>query len=327
MTDEGLATAAAILQAAPSIALACHINPDPDALGSMLGLSEFLRTLGKETVCSFGNEPFELPRWLSVLPGADAIVPPRDFPKAPPVFVTCDTASLDRLGALVGRVDRAGEVIWIDHHRSNDGLGTVPLIDPAASSTAEMVVRLIDAMGGPLPDTSAICLYAGLVTDTGRFQYESVTPEAIRLGARLREHPFDHARLAQALYEDNAYAYLKLLGGVLQRLNFVPEVRLVWTSLTQQQMNESGIHPSETDDLIDIIRTAREADVAAVIKQQLDGRFKVSMRSRGDHDLSAIAALHGGGGHRLASGYTSKVGLDETVQQLIDALKGDGASS
>jgi len=316
-----LSHAAEVLGAADTVAIACHINPDPDALGSMLGLSEFLRSIGKDTVCSFGNEPFELPRWLSEFPGAEALVPPSSFPKTPAVFVTCDTASLDRLGALVGRASKAGEVIWIDHHRSNDDLGTIPVIDPDASSTSELIVRLIDAMGGQMPDSAAKCLYAGLVTDTGRFQYEAVTPEAIRLGARLREHPFDHAKLAQALYEDNAYAYLKLLGAVLQRLNFVEEVGLVWTSLTQVDLAEANVSASDTDDLIDIIRTAREADVAAVVKQQADGRFKVSARSRGSHDLAKLAATFGGGGHRLAAGYTSKVGLEETVQQLVSALK------
>jgi len=316
-----LSRAAEVLRAADSVAMACHINPDPDALGSMLGLSEFLRSIGKETVCSFGNEPFESPRWLSELPGAEALVPPSSFPKAPAVFVTCDTASLDRLGALVGRASKAAEVIWIDHHRSNDDLGTIPVVDPDASSTSELIVRLIDEMGGEMPDSAAKCLYAGLVTDTGRFQYEAVTPTAIRLGARLREHPFDHAKLAQALYEDNAYSYLKLLGSILQRLNFVEEVALVWTSLTQADLEQAGVGASETDDLIDIIRTTREANVSAVIKQQVDGRFKVSARSRGSHDLSKLAAAFGGGGHRLAAGYTSKVGLEETVRQLVDALK------
>ena len=323
MIEDRLKEAAVALEAADSIALACHLNPDPDALGSMLGLSEVLRSRGKETVCSFGNEPFERPRWLAELPGSDALVPPAEFPKAPDMLVTCDAASLDRLGALVGRVSKAREVIWIDHHRSNDGLGTIPVIDPAASSTAEMVVRLVDAMGAELTDDAAKCLYAGLVTDTGRFQYEAVTPETIRLGARLRGYAFDHAKLCQALYEDNAYSYLKMLGGVLQRLHFVDDVGLVWTSLTREQLAEAGVDPSETDDLIDVIRTAREADVAAVIKQQGDGRFKVSMRSRGTHDLAAVAAARGGGGHRLAAGYTSQVGLDETVTDLVGALKGD----
>ena len=321
MTTEAMARAAEVLASADEVALACHVNPDTDALGSMLGLANHLRAMGKSVVCSFGNEPFEPPRWLSELPGADALVPPPEFPKAPKVLVTCDSASLDRLGALVGRVAKAGEVIWIDHHVSNEGLGSIQLVDPTASSTCEMVCRLIDAMGGGMNADSAKCLYAGLVTDTGRFMYEAVKPDALRLAADLREHEFDHSRLAQVLYEDNGLGYLRLLGTVLGRLNMVEEVGLVWTALSQAELAEAGVHPSETDDLIDVVRTVREADVAAVIKQQRDGGWKVSTRSRGGHDLATLAARFGGGGHRLAAGYTSKVGLDETVNQLVEALR------
>jgi phosphoesterase RecJ-like protein len=151
--------------------------------------------------------------------------------------------------------------------------------------------------------------------------YEAVRPEALRLAADLREHEFDHSRLAQALYEDNGLNYLRLLGTVLGRLNMVEDVSLVWTALSQAELAEAGVHPTETDDLIDMVRTVREADVAAVIKQQRDGGWKVSTRSRGGHDLATIASRFGGGGHRLAAGYTSKVGLDETVNQLVEALR------
>jgi nanoRNase/pAp phosphatase (c-di-AMP/oligoRNAs hydrolase) len=236
------------------------------------------------------------------LPGSESIVAPAEFPKAPAVMVTCDTASIDRLGNLVGRVPKAAEVIWIDHHRSNDGLGTISVVDPAASSTCEMVARLIDKMGGSLSSDSATCLYAGLVTDTGRFQYEAVTPDTLRLAADLRTQPFDHARLVQALYDDNSVGYLRLLGIALQRLTYVEDADLVWTYLTREDLADADVQATDTDDLIDVIRTAREADVAAVFKQQMDGRFKVSTRSRGSTDLSAIAQTFGGGGHRLAAG-------------------------
>ena len=207
----------------------------------------------------------------------------------------------------------ADEVIWIDHHRSNDGLGTIPLVDPDASSTCEMVFRLIDTMGGDMPDETAMCLYAGLVTDTGKFQYEATTPDTLRLAARLREHPFDHAGLVQALYEDNPASYLRLVGTALGRLEHVEDADLVWTYLTQSDLRDAGIRPGDTEDLIDVVRTAREVDVAAIVKQQKDGRFKVSVRSRGEHDLAAIAATFGGGGHRLAAGYTSAHGPAETI--------------
>ncbi len=324
---EALKKAAEVLSGVERVALACHVNPDADALGSMLGLSAFLRSRGVRTVCSFGNEPLHPPRWARLLPGAEELVEARAFPKEPGVMVTLDCASLDRLGELAASATRAQELIWIDHHVSNGGLGTVPLIDPTSSSTAEIVFRLIREMGGEVSPEAAVCLYAGLVTDTGRFQYEAVRPETLRLAAELRQQPFDHARLARALYEDNGIPNLRLLGTALGRLAFEADAELVWTYLTQADLKDVGVEPSETDDLIDVLRTAREADVAAVIKQQRDGRFKVSMRSRGGHDVAAVAAAFGGGGHRLAAGYTSGHGLAETVERLAAVLRGEPAES
>jgi phosphoesterase RecJ-like protein len=318
--------AAQVLVEATEVAMACHLNPDADALGSMLGLSAFLRSHGVRTTCSFPNEPLQPPRWASLLPGSDELVPIREFPKAPAVMVTCDCAAFDRLGALGHAAEKAGEVIWIDHHRSNDGLGTIPLVDPDASSTCEMVFRLIEAMGGGMSDDTAMCLYAGLVTDTGKFQYEATTPATLRLAARLREHPFDHTSLVQALYEDNPASYLRLVGTALGRLENVEDADLVWTYLTQSDLREAGIQPGDTEDLIDVVRTARDVDVAAIVKQQKDGRFKVSVRSRGEHDLAAVAATFGGGGHRLAAGYTSAHGPAETIARLASALRGEPAA-
>ena len=318
MTD--FERAAAVLSSAPAVAIACHVNPDADALGSMLGLASVLRARSVEVTTSVPNDPFSVPPWLRLLPGGDRLTPAREFPLAPDVMVTCDCASSDRLQQLLPAAKAAKELIWIDHHRSNDGLGTIPLVDPDASSTCEMVYRLVTVMGADLTDDAAVCLYAGLVTDTGRFQYQATTPDTLRVAAALREHPFDHARLVQALYEDNGREYLAVVSTALERLRFVPEADLVWTYLTQADLSEAGVHPNETDDLIDVIRTDREADVAVLVKQQADGAFKVSARSRGAHDLSVIAQAFGGGGHRLAAGYTSAVGPAETIDLLVAAL-------
>jgi bifunctional oligoribonuclease and PAP phosphatase NrnA len=321
MTEaEELRRAAEILSGAEEVALACHMNPDADALGSMLGLSNYLRTKGTRTVCSYGNEPLDLPRWASLLPGTDRLVPPSEYPVQPGVMVTCDCASFDRLGVLGASASQAGELIWIDHHRSNEGYGTVRLVDPDASSTCEVVFRLIETMGGDFDRDVAICLYAGLVTDTGRFQYQATTPETLRVAARLREHDFDHAALVRAMYEDNDPSFLRLLGTALRRMTEVPDASVVWTYITQADLADAGVGPGDTDDLIDVLRTARDVDVAAVLKQQRDGRFKVSVRSRGEHDLSAVASSFGGGGHRLAAGYTSEHGPEGTIERLVDAL-------
>jgi phosphoesterase RecJ-like protein len=321
VTPEDLDRAAGLLKEADHVALACHVNPDADALGSMLGLAHHLVGMEIAITCAYPNQPQRLPRWAEMLPGLDLLVAPDRFPSKPGVMVTCDCASFDRLGILGPAANAATELIWIDHHRSNDGLGTIRLVDPDASSTCEVVVRLIDRIGGELSESSALCLYAGLVTDTGRFQYEAVTPETLRVAARLREHAFDHARLSQILYEDHRAAYLRLLGLALGRLQEVAEAELVWTYLLQSDLADAGLGVGETDDLIDVIRTVRGADVAAVLKQQRDGRFKVSVRSRGGHDLAVAAAAFGGGGHRLAAGFTSQHGPVETIERLVAVLR------
>jgi phosphoesterase RecJ-like protein len=319
MTEE-LERAAAVLRDAPEVAIACHVNPDADALGSSLGLAHHLVARGTKVVVSFPNEPLELPGWADFLPVDDLVVPVDAFPPAPAVMVTCDCAAFDRLGALGASADAAPELLWIDHHRSNDGRGTVRLVDPGASSTCEIVARLLDSIGGELSDESAVCLYAGLVTDTGRFQYEAATPETLRLAARLREHPFDHARLSQVLYENNRAAYLDVLGVAMSRAELDATADLVWTYVLWSDFERAGADASDVDDLIDVLRATRDADTAALVKQQRDGRFKVSVRSRGARDLSAVAAAFGGGGHRLAAGYTSEVGPAETIRRLREAV-------
>jgi len=326
MDPEQLARAAAALRDAPRVALACHVNPDADALGSMLGLAHHLVARGTAVACSFPNDPLVVPRWGEALPGLDLLVEVDAFPEAPEVMVTCDCASFDRLGPLGHAATAARELIWIDHHRSNDGRGTIRLVDPAASSTCELVAGLIEAIGGELTDASAVCLYAGLIADTGRFQYEAATPATLRLAARLREHPFDHARISQVLFEDNRAAYLDVLSVAMARAQLDVDADLVWTYVLWSDLERADIGSGDVDDLIDVLRTAREADAAALIKQQRDGRFKVSVRSRGAHDLSSIAATFGGGGHRLAAGYTSEHGPAETIAQLRAALLGDRVS-
>jgi phosphoesterase RecJ-like protein len=293
---EALDAAAGALDRANQVTLACHVNPDPDAMGSMLGLACYLAGRGVEVVAASPNGLDDLPRWVESLPGSEHLV------------------------GLAHLVERAETVICIDHHRTNPGFGTINLIDPEAAATAELVFRLVERMGGGFGPDVAACLYAGLVTDTGRFQFESTSPEVLRIAAELRERPFDHARLAQVLYADSSIPYLRLLGKVLERVTHVPEASLIWASVTRKDLDDADVEIQETDEVIDVIRTAREVDVAAVIKEQRAGGWKISLRSRGDTDVSAVAEAFGGGGHRLASGYTSKMSLDETVRALTEAL-------
>lgn len=327
LSAEALDEAARALEKAEDAVLVCHVNPDADAIGSMLGLAGYLAARGKRVAASWPNDPAESPRWIEALPLRDLVVKPGDVPKRPSVLVTLDAADRNRLDGLVHLLETAGTVICIDHHVTNPGFGHINLVDPERSSTSEIVFTLIEQMGGEIGPDVAACLYAGIVSDTGRFQYQAAAPETLRIAARLREEQFDHARLAQALYEDNSLPYLRLLGTTLERAAFVPEADLVWTHLSRADLKEARVQIQETDDLIDVIRTAREADVAAVLKEQREGGYKVSLRSRGQTDVAAVAATFGGGGHRLAAGYTSKKPLEESITDLVRELTAAGSSA
>ena len=316
--EEAIGRAAGVLSTAASVALSGHVNPDPDAIGSMLGLASFLQARGCEVVCSWPNEPMELPRWLGLFADLPPIVAIAAFPKAPDVMVALDTASPDRLAALLSNAERARVLVVLDHHASNPGFGDVLVLDPSATSTAEVAYRLMRRIGGPIPDQAAAFLYAGMVTDTGRFQYQAVTAATLRVAAELRSFDFDHAALARALYEDSSLASLRLTGIALDRLSLVSDASLIWTHLTQSDLIATGAQLSETDDLVDAVRVAREADVACVIKQQRDGKLKVSLRSRGATDVGSVAVALGGGGHRLAAGYTSRLDLEGSVRTLVE---------
>ena len=133
--------------------------------------------------------------------------------------------------------------------------------------------------------------------------------------------------MAQVLFEDAPVAYLRVAAAALDRVEVRADANLVWTYVTQADLGRTGATMADTDDLIDLVRMAREADVAAVLKQQRDGRFKVSLRSKGATDVGAVSAGFGGGGHRLAAGYTAGPGLEEDVDALIAALRASGNGS
>ena len=186
ITDWARATRA--IASASQVCLACHIFPDADALGSMLALAHALGPT-RQVVASVGDKPGEaipqVPGNLRFLPGLDLLSPPDSYPARPEVMITFDASSPSRLGLLEQRACAAAELIVIDHHASNPGFGTVDLVDPAAAATAVLASDLIDQLGVPLTRLIALCLYTGLVADTGSFKFSSTTPAVHRLAARL----------------------------------------------------------------------------------------------------------------------------------------------
>ncbi len=303
------------IRGASRLALACHIGPDGDAIGSMLGLAAAAVENGKEVYPSFGH-PFTLPGTFDFLP-IDMLVAPDKVPPEPEVMVTFDAGSADRLGDLRGPAEHANTLVVIDHHKTNEGFGTLNLIVPEAAATAEIVIELLDALEWEITPVVATALHVGLVTDTGRFQYSNTTPKTLRAAARMVEAGARPELIGRHVYEETPFGYLHAAGAVLARAVLEPERRLVWSVLTVKDLNSSGIGLDDTDPLIDALRVAQESDVAVLLKDLGGGRIKGSMRSRGRVDVGAIAETFGGGGHHNAAGFT----VISTVEQVMDAIR------
>ncbi len=321
--DADWQAAVSALQTSGDLLLACHLNPDGDALGSALALGIALRRLGRSVSVSF-SEPFQVPGTLAHLPGQDLLVAPSDAPEAPSVLVCFDTGSADRLGDLAGRVGTAGQVIVIDHHASNTGYGDVRLIDPSAAATAVLVVQLLDRLDAEIDHDIAACLYTALSTDTGSFRYAATTPEVHLLAARLLSSGIRHDLIARQLYDSHPYAWVPLVGEVLSRAVLEPAAArglgLVWTYSTVSDLATRGLGMDQIEGVIDVVRTAHEAEVAAVCKELPDS-WAVSLRSKGRIDVGQVCVELGGGGHRFAAGFTALGSLEVVVKQLRAALE------
>jgi bifunctional oligoribonuclease and PAP phosphatase NrnA len=307
--------AAAAIASAPTLALACHHTPDGDALGSMLALHHLALANGKASVASW-PEPFPVAPHYEFLPGLELATKPADFPSDPELMVTFDCGSIGRLAELGEPARRAQQLIVVDHHATNDGYGTINLIDPDAAASAVVVRRLLDRLGWELTRDAAECLYTGLVCDTGRFQYDVTTPEVFNLARELSTFDLPIAAMNRQLFEEHRLAYLRLAGLALQRAVYDGERRFVATWVTAADLAEFGVGLDETEGLIDLLRRTTEADVSCVLKETPDGT-KVSLRAVNEFDVGQIAIAFGGGGHKAASGFVSPM----PVPELLDAIR------
>ena len=311
---DALDRAAEVIGRSPLVALACHVTPDGDALGSMLAMHHLCRSQGKESVASW-PEPFVVAPHYTYLPGLDSVTKPADFPEAPPVMVTFDCGSLDRLNELAEPAREAAELIVVDHHATNDRYGTINLLDVDAAASAVMVYRLAKRLGWPITRAAAICLYTGIVTDTGRFQYSNTSTEVLEMATELSRFDLPIADMSRQLFEEHRFAYLQLVAAALQRAELDTERRFVATWITLADLERFTVDMDEAEGLIDIVRRTEEADVSCVLKESPEGT-KVSLRSVTEFDVAAIAVRFGGGGHRAASGFTDPRPIPEVLADI-----------
>jgi bifunctional oligoribonuclease and PAP phosphatase NrnA len=301
--------------------LTTHENPDGDALGSLLATQRILEALGKDSLMFLAAKEFPLPVEYRFLPLDEVFhEPPADISDRVVIFLDC--GNIDRMPVDFLRTDGT-KVINIDHHHDNTRFGTVNLIDVDASCTAEILYDLAGMLGVELTAEIANALYVALVTDTGKFMYENTDARSHRMAAGLIEAGVNVNEIYRRLYEHAPIEKLRLLAHALDQIELRDDGRLSITYISADDYAATGASEALTEGVIDHLRTIDGTLVAAVVRDQPEnGRAsrKVSMRSTdGRVDVSAIARVHAGGGHRRAAGF----GTDLPYEQIADFLVGE----
>ena len=311
------------LRQAHKLLLTTHENPDGDALGSLLAMHSTLEQLGKDSLMFMSPDEFPLP-WEYREWTFDGLVgyPPEDVQERTVVFLDC--GNIDRMP--VDFLQQAGvHILNIDHHHDNTRFGTVNLVVPEASCTAEIVWHLARDLGAEITPPIADALYVGLVTDTGRFMYENTTAEAHRMACDLIESGVQPHEVYRRLYEDLPFRRLLLLQRALASVERLDGGLITVAHLTKADFDETGALETDSEGIVDHMRAVEGTSVAVVVRDLLAedraGKRKVSLRATDARiDVSRVARELGGGGHPQAAGFTTTLPYPQLVQELREQV-------
>jgi phosphoesterase RecJ-like protein len=301
--------------------VACHRRPDADSLGSALALIKTLRAVGKQATLFM---PEQIPDSLLFLMGGEkgiAEVPAGTHFDATWVL---DIAAKALLPPGFPSPAITGPVIILDHHHAHDDVGDVVFRDTSAAATGEVVVHLIEELGlTSLPEGSATPLYAAIVSDTGGFRYATTKPATLRLGARLVEEGADPWQVAYQLFECWEPARLRLLSSIIATLETAFDDRVAILKVTREMLDICGANDDMVEGMVNYARRLKGVEIGALLWEwpvrDAGGTHletKISLRSRGDADVSVIAAALNGGGHRAAAATQLNVTIEEAEKRL-----------
>jgi bifunctional oligoribonuclease and PAP phosphatase NrnA len=313
---KNLAMISKALVDAGRIAILSHEDPDGDAIGSSLGAYFGLLGLKKDlTVLN----PDPLPSHLAFLPGSEKIetaISHRPFD----LYLVLDCGDRSRVGTLLA--SPRGPIVNIDHHESNGRFGDLNWVEERASSTGELMYRLLfERMGLPLSEAAATNLYTAILTDTGSFRFSNTSPRALRIAASLLKMSQPPDFIASQLYEDKNLGQLRVLGAVLSSIEVEEEGKIAWGLITQEMLSRGPIALEETEGFVNFPRSIRGVEVAAVFKEVGFREYRLSLRSKGAVDVGKVAAAFHGGGHHNASGCSLSGGFPEVKEQVLEEIR------
>ena len=301
-----------------SFLVGSHVGPDGDAMASSLAMGWGLEQLGKKVVY-FNQDP--VPEVLRFLPGSEKVITELTAKHSFDAAFVMDCGSFKRLGDKFGKFKGHKKLINVDHHASNDRYGDINYVIDDAASTGEVVWSILKKAGCKLTSQIATNIYCTLVTDTGSFRYSNTDADTLRLAAQMVEAGADPSLVAQNLFESQPYEAFVLLGRLLERLKLSKDKKYSWSVIYQKDLKETGASYEDTEEFINYPRAIKSVEVAALFKELPDGKYKVSLRSKTNADVSQICAQFQGGGHKKAAACVISGSFEDVSQKIFSRIE------
>jgi phosphoesterase RecJ-like protein len=291
-----------------------HKNPDGDAIGSEIALTMALKKMGKNVYIYNSDPPPD--KYAKFSKASLVKTKKKDFKEDVTIFVDC--AEIERVGRIKENLDFSKPSINIDHHIGNTKFGTVNIIKPDHSSTAEIIYQLIkDKI--EMDKEIATYLYIGILTDTGAFRYPNTTSHSLRVASELVAYGVIASQVSEFIWFTDPEARIKLLGDVLRTMDLYDKISIMYVS--QEMLKRNGAKEEDTEEFVDYGLSIKRIETAAIIKEREDGTLKVSLRSKNNVPVQELAAKYGGGGHRTASGFSVKREIQSFKKELKKELE------
>ena len=315
-TNTDLASVAEVLKGRDDFVVCGHVSPDGDCIGSQLALAAALRSLGKRVVCVLAkDEPVDAR--LAFLPGFGDLVPAASYDGPAHTFVAVDVPTRERVGEAAAALrDACDLAVTIDHHAVDTTMADLVYVDPDTASTTMLVWELAGLLGVERVGDVALSCYTGLVTDTGRFQYQNTDAAAMRAASQMVEAGADPAAVSRAIFQSRTLPSVRLEGVAVERMRFGAGGTYAISWVARADFEAFGAVKADAEPIIDALRSVVGVRVACMLREQGD-TVRGSLRAKDGTDVAAVARSFGGGGHKAAAGFTLKCPLDEAIV-LVD---------
>jgi len=308
------------IDSASSVLITSHKDPDGDSLGSMLAMYNYVTSLGKKAVALNDGE---IPGKYKFFPGIEKVSNVDDYANDNTfdlnIILECPT--IDRSGKVKKYVSADIKTINIDHHPDNIGYGEIIIVDAKASAVGEILTEYFIEIGYEIPSDSANLLYSAILTDTGRFRFESTTSKTLMTAGKLIEYGADPRNISDYIYYSIPSKVLKLTGKILSELNTYDNGKICLISLEKNMLNGSEYNASDTEGMAEFVMYDRTVQAGGFLREIEPSKTKVSLRSIRPYDVSSIAHKYGGGGHLNAAGYTIELPIAEVREKLLSELQ------